>query len=96
MINALITLLCLLIAAVLFSGGFCLAKYVVSLQHRVNVLEDSYKQAVEEIGRLERENVGLNQQIEHLQYEAQLSDNRGRQSRAWNPGDPLNSVQSRQ
>ena len=96
MINALITLLCLLIAAVLFTGGFYLAKHVVSLQHRVNVLEDSYKQAVEEIGRLERENIGLNQQIEHLQYEAQLSEQRGGTTRAWNPRDPLSSAQSRQ
>ena len=96
MINVLITLLCLLIAAVMFSGSFYLSKYVVSLQHRVNVLEDSYKQAVDEIGRLERENIGLNQQIEHLQYEARLSEQRGGHQRAWNPRDPLSSAMSRQ
>ena len=90
MITALITLLCAILSISILDGGFYLAKYVVEKQHRVNVLEDSYKEATEHISSLEREVMGLNQQIEHLQYESQLAEQRN-VPRSWNPGDMLNS-----
>ena len=93
--TALITLLCVLTGVAILYGGFYLAKYVVERQHRVNVLEDSYREATEHIASLEREILGLNQQIEHMQYEAQLNGERVNRPRAWDPKDPLNS-QSRQ
>ena len=92
----LITLLCVLLCLLILAGGFYLAKYVVERQHRANVLEDSYKEAVDHIASLEREVMGLNQQIEHMQYEAQLNGQRMDRPRHWNPSDPLNSAQSRQ
>lgn len=90
--TALITFLCVFLCAVLFAGAFYLAKYVVERQHRIAVLEDSYKEAIERIAQLETENAALNQQIEHMQYEAQMQTERMQQPRAWNPRDPLNSV----
>lgn len=92
----LITLLCVLLSLAILYGGFYLAKYVVERQHRANVLEDSYKEAVDHIASLEREILGLNQQIEHMQYEAQLNGQRMDRPRHWNPADPLNSAASRQ
>jgi hypothetical protein len=92
----LITLLCVLLCLAILAGGFYLAKYVVERQHRAQVLEDSYKDAVDHIGSLEREIMGLNQQIEHMQYEAQQNGERIQRPRSWNPRDPLNSVESRQ
>jgi len=96
MITALITLLCGLLSLAILAGGFYLAKYVVERQHRVNVLEDAYREATEHIAALEAEITGLNQQIEHMQYEAQLNGERMARPRAWNPADPLNSSHSRQ
>lgn len=89
----LITLICILLALAIFAGAFYLAEYVVKKQHRVHVLEDSYKDATEHIASLEREILGLNQQIEHMQYEAQLNGQRMDRPRVWNPSDPLNSEQ---
>lgn len=89
--TALITLLCILISLGILAGAFYLAKYVVEKQHRANVLEDSYKEAVDHIASLEREITGLNQQIEHMQYEAQQMGQRLDRPRRWDPGDPLNS-----
>lgn len=90
------TLLCVLLALAILAGGLFLAEYVVGKKHRVNVLEDSYREATEHIAALEREILGLNQQVEQMTYEAELAENRGVRPRAWNPADPLNSVQSRQ
>ena len=92
----LISLLCVLLCLVILAGGFYLAKYVVERQHRANVLEDSYKEAVDHIASLEREVMGLNQQIEYMQHQSQLNDQRLDRPRHWNPSDPLNSAQSRQ
>lgn len=91
MITALIALLCVLVCVAILYGGFYLAKHVVERQHRANVLEDSYKEATEHIAGLEREILGLNQQLEHVQYEAQLNGQRIDRPRAFNPKDPLNS-----
>lgn len=90
-LTALIVFLCLLICAALFAGGFYLAKYVVERQHRVNVLEDAYKEATDHIAQLQNEIAALNQQLEYMQYEAKLAEERANQPRAWNPRDPLNS-----
>lgn len=87
----LITLICILIALAIFAGAFYLAEYVVKKQHRVHVLEDTYKEATDHIASLEREILGLNQQIEHMQYEAQINGQRMDRPRSWNPRDPLNS-----
>lgn len=89
----LIALICIALALAIFAGAFYLAEYVVKKQHRVHVLEDSYKDATEHIASLEREISGLNQQIEHMQYEAQLNGQRMDRPRSWNPRDPLNSEQ---
>lgn len=96
MTTALITLICLLICLAILYGGYYLAKHVVEKNHRVSVLEDAYKEAAEHIGALEREVLGLNQQLEHAQYEAQLNEQRGTVNRSWNPKDILNSSQGRQ
>lgn len=90
--TALITILCILLCLGILAGAFYLAKHVVERQHRANVLEDSYKEAVDHIASLEREIVGLNQQIEHMQYEAQQMGQRLDRPRRWNPSDPLNSA----
>lgn len=96
MLYALITFLCVLLSLAILYGGFYLSKYVVERQHRANVLEDSYKDAVDHIAGLEREILGLNQQIEHMQYESQQNGERLQRPRSWNPADPLNSASSRQ
>lgn len=88
---ALITLTCILIALAILAGAFFLSKYVVEKQHRVNVLEDAYKEASEHIQSLEREIDGLNQQIEQMQYEVQLNSQRLERPRSWNPSDIMNS-----
>lgn len=96
MTTALITLLCVLICLVILYGGYYLAKHVVERNHRVSVLEDAYKDATTHIAAMEQELTNLNQQLEHSQYEANLSEQRGAPVRAWNPKDILNSSQSRQ
>lgn len=90
MITALIALLCILIGLAILWGGFLLAVKYVEKNHRVNVLEDSYREATEHIGSLEREIEGLNQQIDQMNYEAQLNEQRGSRPRAWQPNNPLN------
>lgn len=88
----LISLLCVLLSLVILCGGFWLAKYVVEKQYRVNVLEDSYREALEHIAALEREVTGLTQQVEHMQYEANLQEQRNAAPRGWNPKDMLNTT----
>jgi peptidoglycan hydrolase CwlO-like protein len=83
------TLISVSISLGILAGAFFLAKYVVEKQHRANVLEDSYKEAVEHIASLEREITGLNQQIEQLMYEAQQNGERLDRPRRWDP-NPLN------
>jgi hypothetical protein len=92
----LISLICVLLSLAILYAGFYLSKHVVERQHRANVLEDSYKEAIEHIAGLEREILGLNSQIEQMQYESQLNGGRVPRPRSWNPSDPLNSSTSRQ
>lgn len=89
--TVMIVLLCVVLSIVILYAGFYLAKYVVERQHRANVLEDSYKDAVEHIAGLEREIIGLNSQIEHMQYEAQQNGERLQRPRTWDPSNPLNA-----
>lgn len=92
MITALITLICCLIALALFAGAFYLAQYVVSLKHRVNVLEDSYAQATEHIQKQEEVILQMQQEIDYTKREVQHNSQRSDRPRAWNPADPLNSI----
>lgn len=92
----LIPLLCVLLCLAILYAGFYLAKYTVERNHRANVLEDSYKEAVEHITSQEREIASLLSEIEQLKYEAQQAGQRMDQPRRWNPADPLNSSSSRQ
>lgn len=86
----LITFICLLIALALFAGAFYLAKHVVSLQHRINVLEDTYTAATEHIQKQEEVIIQLNQQIDLMERESRISSERPERSRAWNPRDIMN------
>lgn len=92
----LLSLLCVLLSLSILYAGFYLAKYVVERQHRANVLEDSYKEAIDHIAQQEREILGLNSQIEQMMYEAQQNGERIQRPRSWNPKDVLNSSSSRQ
>lgn len=89
-------LLCILLCLAILYAGFYLSKYVVERQHRANVLEDAYRESVEQIGELQREVLGLNSQMEQMQYESQQNGERVNRPRSWNPSDPLNSSTSRQ
>jgi hypothetical protein len=86
----LISLICIAIALAIFAGAFYLAKYVVSLQHRIHVLEDSYTQATEHIKEQEKQIILQQQEIEHMRMEEQLASQRGVRQRSWNPDNPLN------
>ena len=87
----LIVLICFLIASLLFAGAFYLAKYVVTLQHRCHVLEDSYTQATEHISKQEETIAQMQSHIDHLERENHLFSTREERPRSWNPSDPLNS-----
>lgn len=83
----LITFICLLIALAIFAGAFYLAKYVVSLQHRVNVLEDSYSDATEHIKQQEETIVILRQELDFSRRTVDEINSRHR-PRTWN-GDVM-------
>lgn len=87
----LITLVCILIASALFAGAFYLSKYVVSLQHRVHVLEDSYKEATEHIAEQDRTILQLQQELDFVRRDEEMRATQNVRQRTWNPGDPLNS-----
>lgn len=89
--TVLISFICIAIALAIFAGAFYLAKYVVSLQHRIHVLEDSYTQATEHIAEQDKQIVLLQQEIDHMRREEMYTADRGARPRAWNPNDPLNS-----
>lgn len=87
----LIVLLCILIAFLLFSGAYYLSKHVVEKQHRVNVLEDAYREATDEIQALTQTVQDKEREIELIMFEAQQNGQRMDRPRSWNPSDPLNS-----
>jgi predicted PurR-regulated permease PerM len=90
MITTLITFICILIALALFAGAFYLAKYVISLQHRVNVLEDTYTAAEQHIQKQEEVIAQLTQQIDMMERENVLASKRVDKPRAWKPRDIMN------
>lgn len=87
----LVFLLCLLICFLLFAGAYYLSKHVVEKQHRVNVLEDAYSEAVEEIKAQAQVIQDKEHEIEQMMYEAQQNGQRVDRPRSWNPSNPLNS-----
>lgn len=90
MTTALITIICICLALALFAGAFYMAKYVVNLQHRVNVLEDSYKEAEEHIMEQEKQIVMYQQEMDYMRREAEVQQARNGRNRIWHPDDPLN------
>lgn len=84
------TLICFAIALGIFAGAFYLSKYVVGLQHRVHVLEDSYKDATDHIADQEKTVVLLQQEIDFMRRETEIREHQSNRQRVWNPGDPLN------
>ena len=89
MTTALITLVCVLISALIFERSYRMAMRVVSLKHRVNVLEDSYREATEHIAEIEKLNEVLKQEIDFMRRSAEVQEHRDR-PRSWNPSDPFN------
>lgn len=89
---ALITLLCILLCFLLLAGAYYLAKHVVEKQHRVNVLEDAYREAVEEIKSQAQIIQDKEREIEQVLHQSQIEGQRTDRPRAWNPSDPLNSA----
>ena len=94
MIDTLIVFICILITAVLFGGAYYLAKHVVSKEHRVNVLEDTYTAATEHIQKQEEVIMQLNQTIDMMERENRLVGEQPTRNRTWNPHDIMN-VQDR-
>lgn len=87
----LITLLCILIVLLLFSGAYYLSKHVVEKQHRVNVLEDAYREATDEIQALIQTVQDKEREIELIMFEAQQNGQRVDRPRSWDPNNILNS-----
>jgi predicted Holliday junction resolvase-like endonuclease len=85
----LITLICILLALAIFAGAFYLAKYVLQISMRNDLLEANYKLAEEHIGKQDEHIAQLNQEVEHMQHEAQLNGERIEPRRTW-ANDPLN------
>jgi hypothetical protein len=88
--TVLLAILSVLVAVLIFERAYRLAKRHVSLQHRVNVLEDSYKEAMGYIGEQEKTIDLLKQELDFVRREEQTRTERPERTRAWNPGDPLN------
>ena len=91
MITALITFICTLIALAIFYGAFYLAKQHIALQHRVNVLEDTYKEATEYIASQEEAMLLLKQELDFIRRTEESQSARNEPRRSWNPGDLMNS-----
>jgi hypothetical protein len=90
LIVTLITFICILIALALFAGAFYLAKYVIGLQHRTNVLEDTYTAAEQHIQKQEEVIAQLTQQIDMMERENVLASSRVDRPRSWNPQNIMN------
>ena len=87
----LIVLICAVLVLLLFSGAYYLSKHVVEKQHRVNVLEDSYREATDEIQALTQTVQDKEREIELIMFEAQANGQRVDMPRTWNPRNPLSS-----
>lgn len=88
--NYLISFICILIALAIFAGAFYLAKFVIRLTMRNELLEDNYKLAAEHIAKQEEHITYLTNEVEHMQREAVLGGERIERKRAWEPKDILN------
>lgn len=87
-----ITFICFLIALAIFAGAFYMARHHTRLEMRNDLLEENYKLATEHIGKQEEKINYLEQEVQHMQREAQLNGERTPQARIWNASDPLNSA----
>lgn len=90
MITALIIFICIFIALALFAGAFYMAKYVVTIQHRVNVLEDSFKEAEEHIIEQEKQIVMYQQEMDFMRRDAEQQQLRDNRTRPWDPDNLMN------
>lgn len=88
--TAITALLCVLMSVVIFERAYRIAKKHVALLHRVNVLEDSYKEATDHIAKQEEFIISLQQELDFIRRTEEEQSKRER-PRAWNPGDPLNT-----
>jgi hypothetical protein len=89
--NYLITLICIFIALAIFAGAFYLAKFVIAIKMRNDLLEENYKLAAEHIEKQEEQIMQLTQEVTYMRHEAEISGERIPAARSWNPSDPLNS-----
>jgi uncharacterized membrane protein YciS (DUF1049 family) len=92
----LIYLICILLALAIFAGAFYMAKFILRVTMRNELLETNYKLAEEHIAKLEERISYLDHEVQQMQYEAQLNGERIERPRAWNASDPLNSTTERQ
>jgi hypothetical protein len=90
-VTYLITFICILIALTLFVGAFYLAKQHISIQYRVNVLEDSYKEATDYIAQQEETILQLKSELDFIHREEETRTTRNEPRRSWNPGDLMNT-----
>jgi ABC-type uncharacterized transport system fused permease/ATPase subunit len=86
----LITFICILIALAIFAGAFYLAKFVIRLTMRNELLEENYKLAAEHIAKQEEHIAYLTNENEHMTHEAKLNGERTPKVRSWEPKDMLN------
>jgi hypothetical protein len=87
----LITFICILIALAIFAGAFYLAKFVIRITMRNDLLEENYKLAAEHVEKQEEQIMQLTQEVTYMRHEAEINGERTPTARSWNPSDPLNS-----
>lgn len=87
LITALITLICILLVLASFAGAFYFAKKHISYQHRINILEDSYKEATEYISRQEEAILQLKSELDFIHREDESRSARNERPRTWNPNN---------
>lgn len=93
--NYVITFICILIALAIFAGAFYLAKFVICLTMRNELLEENYKLATDHIAKQEEHIAYLSQEVEHMQHETKLNGERVERKRSWEPKDMLNVAERR-
>lgn len=68
-------------------GAYYQAKHTVTLQHRVHILEDSYKEATEHIVDQEKTIVLLQQELDFIRRTEEERAQRNEPKRSWNPSN---------
>jgi hypothetical protein len=91
----LITFICIFLALAIFAGSFYLAKFVIRITMRNELLEENYKLATEHIEKQEEQIMQLTQEVTYMRHEAEINGERMPAARSWNPSDPLNSSERR-